>query len=80
MFKVTLFFLTEGGRLSRELAYLKKYLKEDGIDSDHEVVIQINKEKGANILNVGALVEHLEMMKRVTSLQVYVHQEYVYCF
>lgn len=66
-------FLSEGGRLSQELAYLKKYLKEDGIESDHEVVIQINKEKGSNILNVDALMEHLEMMKRVISLQVYVH-------
>lgn len=66
---------TDGGRLSRELNYLKKNLKDEGINSDNEVMIQVTKEKGDNILKIQAMKEHLEMLKRVTSIEVYIHQE-----
>ncbi|XP_065070103.1 protein patched homolog 1-like [Rhopilema esculentum] len=68
-------WVDQSGRLSQELNYLKKYLKDDGIDSEHEVMIQVAKDHGSNILNVEAMKEHLEMMKRVVTMGVYVHQD-----
>ena len=70
-----LFWFLAGGRLSNELKYLKKFYDKDGINSDTEVMIQINKERNSNILNVKALKEHLEMMNRVVSMEIYVYQE-----
>ena len=57
---------------------MDKVLGPQAIKSQMEVVIQVNKQKGSNILTVEALEEHLEMMKDVFSMEVEFQHEYVY--
>eukprot|EP00794_Sanderia_malayensis_P007816 gene7816-8662_t len=68
-------WVEDGGRLSKELKFLDSFSENGGINSDTEVLIQVNKEKNDNILTVQSLEEHLEIMKKIALMQIYVHQD-----
>ncbi|CAB0031232.1 unnamed protein product [Trichogramma brassicae] len=68
--KVDQLWVEEGGRLEREVKYATQVLGEASA-STHQLVIQTPRDKGANMLHVSALKQHLNVIK--TASQVSVH-------
>ena len=70
-----LFFNSEGGRLSQELAYTMKILGE-GSGTTSELIIQ-TPENGVNVLTVKSLLTHYQAVRAATRVSVDMYDEYV---
>ncbi len=66
--RILLWFL-EGGRLEKEMKYIRTTLGE-GFGSTNQIVIQTPKTTGASVLHVNALLLHLQAMKVATKVTV----------
>ena len=64
-----MFDATEGGRLEKELAYMRRTLGE-GAGSTHQILIQTPRADGANVLNRDALLTHLSAVNAATKVTV----------
>lgn len=62
-------FVADGGRLSRELKYVVSHLGE-GSGTTNELVLQLPKVSGTNVLTVQSLLLHLEALKTATRVVV----------
>ena len=52
------------------MKYTGDYLGNNGMTSESEVLIQIEKRHGDNLLNKQNLLEHKEMLKKIKELKV----------
>lgn len=62
-------WVEEGGRLEKEMKYIRTTLGE-GFGSTNQIVIQTPKTTGASVLHVNALLLHLQAMKVATKVTV----------
>ncbi|NP_001310737.1 protein patched-like [Parasteatoda tepidariorum] len=62
-------WVEDGGRLAKELGYMKKTLGE-GVGSTNQIVIHTPKEKGANVLHPDTLLTHLQVLKAAIQISV----------
>ncbi|XP_076353489.1 protein patched-like isoform X1 [Tachypleus tridentatus] len=62
-------WVEEGGRLEKELRFIRSILGE-GSGSTHQLIIQTPKEQEANILHVDALLLHLYAVRAATQVTV----------
>ena len=84
---------SEGGRLSRELAYTLKWLGE-GSGTTYEMIIQVPQSAAvsgdvgggsgaggsSNVLSVRSMLQHLDAVRAATKLSVNVFDVYVFTF
>lgn len=61
--------ITEGGRLEKELAYTQKSLGEME-STTHQLLIQTPKNADASVLHPQALLTHLKVLEKATSIQI----------
>ncbi|XP_055314912.1 protein patched-like isoform X4 [Sitodiplosis mosellana] len=67
--KVQQLWIQEGGRLEQELTYTQKSLGE--IESTtHQLLIQTPKDPDASVLHPQALLTHLEVLEKATSIKI----------
>lgn len=59
----------EGGRLEKEMKYIRNTLGED-FGSTNQIVIQTPKVSGANVLHPNAMLTHLQAMRVATQATV----------
>ena len=64
--------VSEGGRLQRELEYVRSSLGE-GAGSLHQIVVQTPREEDSSILRAEALLAHYEAVKAASQVSVTVH-------
>lgn len=62
-------FFTEGGRLEKELRYIRRTLGE-GVGSTNQILIHTPKEEGANVLHPDILLAHLQVLKAAIQVSV----------
>ncbi|XP_076319648.1 protein patched-like isoform X2 [Tachypleus tridentatus] len=62
-------WVEEGGRLEKELRYIRNTLG-DGSGSTHQLLIQTPKEQGANVLHPEALMLHLHVLRAASQVTV----------
>ncbi|XP_054162571.1 protein patched-like [Oppia nitens] len=62
-------WVEEGGRLEKEMKYIRTTLG-DGFGSTNQIVIQTPKSTGASVLHESALLLHLQAMKVATKVTV----------
>ncbi|XP_055372521.1 protein patched [Condylostylus longicornis] len=71
--RVNQLWIQEGGRLEKELAYTQKAIGE--VDSStHQLIIQTGHDPNASVLHPQALLTHLEVLKRATSVTVHLFE------
>ena len=61
---------TEGGRVEKELDYIKNHLDDDGVLTTDEIIIQTHTDPDGNLLTPSALLLHLEVLKAATQVTV----------
>ncbi|XP_055853785.1 protein patched [Episyrphus balteatus] len=66
-------WIQEGGRLENELAYTQKAIGEVE-SSTHQLIIQTAHDPNASVLHPKALLTHLEVLKKATSVAVYMFE------
>lgn len=62
-------FKTEGGRLEKELAYMKRTLGE-GAGSTHQILIQTPSHGAGSVLSRDAMLAHLRAVHAATKVSV----------
>lgn len=62
-------FFSEGGRLEKELRYIRRTLGE-GVGSTNQILIHTPKEEGANVLHPDILLAHLQVLKAAIQVSV----------
>ncbi|CAG5106236.1 Similar to Ptch1: Protein patched homolog 1 (Mus musculus) [Cotesia congregata] len=67
--KVEQLWIQEGGTLERELNYAEDWLGESAPQT-HQLIIQMPKHSGANVLNPQALKEHLNIISQAMQVTV----------
>ncbi|XP_026842444.1 protein patched isoform X1 [Drosophila persimilis] len=70
--KVHQLWIQEGGRLESELAYTQKTIGEDE-SSTHQLLIQTAHDPNASVLHPQALLSHLEVLVKATSVKVHMY-------
>ena len=68
--KVHQLWIQEGGRLEKELEYTQKAIGEVE-SSTHQLIIQTAHDPNASVLHPQALLTHLEVLKRATSVTIH---------
>ncbi|XP_047122760.1 protein patched homolog 2 isoform X1 [Hydra vulgaris] len=63
-------WIETGGRLQEELAYTEDFWGKYGYGSELQVIIQVKNEKLTNLLHPDALLEHLEILKKVKNMRI----------
>ncbi len=62
-------FLSEGGRLEKELRYVRDHLGE-GAGATSQMVIQTPRRGGASVLSPEAMLEHLDVIRAAAKVVV----------
>jgi hypothetical protein len=64
-------FVTEGGRLERELRYTSAALGEDASGTTHQLVIQTPRNAETSVLQPAALLAHLDVVRAAAAVSVH---------
>ncbi|XP_054706725.1 LOW QUALITY PROTEIN: protein patched homolog 1-like [Uloborus diversus] len=62
-------WVNDGGRLEKELKYIKKTLGE-GVGSTNQILIHTPREEGSNVLHPDTLLTHLQVLKAAIQVSV----------